>query len=64
MAIRPALSDTYRLVRAYYAALVPCSRSFHFRTPDQWREIAQTARALADECDRAARLIENPEQQA
>lgn len=62
--IRPALSDAYRLIRAYFAALAPCGRSFHFRSPDQWRELAQTARALADECERAARLIENLEQQS
>lgn len=53
------LTDAFRMVRAFYALLAPCAGTFTFIRPPKWRELAETARALAEHCEAAARAIES-----
>ena len=48
------LADAYRLIRAYMATLTSLTGSYQHRSAAWFRERAALARAVAEECERAA----------
>ena len=55
----PAVSDSYRLIRAYFESLQsPVGGNYMYHTPAKWRELAKIAHAMADECEAVASKIE------